>query len=1116
MNNRWNRFLSLLLALCTVLTMIPAGFALEAEEPLPEQAQAVEEGTVPAEESAEEPAEEPVQAVAEEPAEEAEAAESVAAEDTGVMAAATVIPDQTSDKDYPTLTVSGYSRGSAAEELQDLLNQERVGNAASALTRSEAAMQAALAMAAESVCGSDAKRPNGESWLTLAGDAKLEVNEGTAPLYAFTVTDSTDAEEALDNLAAECPEILNSAAYNNIGIGCFELDDGCTYWAILLLSGTAYKDAGSLGNERYSCAVPFTSEDVSVSLAVELDKTALDQGESVTMDVKLTNGLDEIAVSNADLVFASSNTKVITVSDAGVITAVGSGSAAVTVSLAADKSISVSKDLTSTLNLTAPKLTKIANATAGITVTWQKVPGATGYWVYRRLANGKWSTNGRLYIAGANETSYTDKTAAAGTTYYYTVLSVYTANNTTTQGAKDETGIGICRLPTPTHKSAKASSDGITFQWNGVTGAAGYTIWRRSGSSGWTKIGTVGSSVTSFVDTNVTKGTKYIYTVRAYNGASQSAYIYSGKSATATATVATTEYTVRSNVYYRTGAGTNNKAVGTLKAGTRVNIISGWSKKVNGNTWYKVLLNGNVYYVMSDYLLAIPTLKSVGNSSAGILLTWGKVANATGYTVWRKENNSGWKKVATISSGSTTSYTDPDAKLTVGNRYTYTVRATYGSVASWYNTAGRYIDYVKTPALVSASGSTSTGKITFTWKAVDGVDGYRVYRKVDGGSWKLIKTIEDPTAASYVDADVVNMSQYTYTVRAYIGSTLSYYVTSGMSEILIPSDTLTTVAVKADTKYYTGPGTNYTASGTLKAGAQVKVVSSEMNSGWCRVLITNTYGKHWRYIASSSLLTNPKLNKAEVTSTGIRVYWNKVSSATGYEVWRRVGTGGWKRIAILSSGSTVNYLDPSVSSGTKYTYTVRATVGSVRSWYETPGISTVFMSVPSLTGISSSKTGITFSWGLVDGANGYYIYRRPIVNGVRGSWTRIAVISNGSTLSYKDTKNLVKGTTYEYTARAYYSTSIYSGYQSPGLTASAQETLNPNTVKYKLTAAAKYYTLVNGGVYASGYKEGQNLKKGDTINVVEGITVTTQGIEYTAFLKDGKYYYVASSVIEKA
>ncbi len=67
--------------------------------------------------------------------------------------------------------------------------------------------------------------------------------------------------------------------------------------------------------------------------------------------------------------------------------------------------------------LATPKLTKIANSSAGVTINWNAVKGVTGYRVYRRGAGQTTWT----YLGTVKTTNFTDKSVVSGNYYRYTV-----------------------------------------------------------------------------------------------------------------------------------------------------------------------------------------------------------------------------------------------------------------------------------------------------------------------------------------------------------------------------------------------------------------------------------------------------------------------------------------------------------------------------------------------------------------------------------------------------------------------------------------------------------------------------------------------------------------------
>ncbi|MBR4692531.1 MAG: fibronectin type III domain-containing protein [Oscillospiraceae bacterium] len=80
------------------------------------------------------------------------------------------------------------------------------------------------------------------------------------------------------------------------------------------------------------------------------------------------------------------------------------------------------------------------------------------------------------------------------------------------------------------------------------------------------------------------------------------------------------------------------------------------------------------------------------------------------------------------------------------------------------------------PVLTGASAGPNG--ITVTWNAVEGATKYRVYRKTGSGGWT---SQGDVTGLSYTDAAVTSGTTYTYTVKAYNGSTWSGFDAAGVS-----------------------------------------------------------------------------------------------------------------------------------------------------------------------------------------------------------------------------------------------------------------------------------------------------------------------------------------------
>jgi hypothetical protein len=186
-----------------------------------------------------------------------------------------------------------------------------------------------------------------------------------------------------------------------------------------------------------------------------------------------------------------------------------------------------------TVNISTPTLSSVANTQKGIKVTWKKATNATGYIVYRKASCGNWTKIAT--ISDASTLSYEDTAVAkkSGSTYSYTVQAYNKdAKGTVTNSTYDTTGKTIRRLTKVTLATPVNTAKGVTVKWSKVTGAAGYIVYRKAGSAkSWTKVATVkGNKKVSYLDKKAkTNGTKYTYTVKAYYGSSVGSSDQTGK-----------------------------------------------------------------------------------------------------------------------------------------------------------------------------------------------------------------------------------------------------------------------------------------------------------------------------------------------------------------------------------------------------------------------------------------------------------------------------------------------------------------------------------------------------------------------------------------------------------
>ena len=178
----------------------------------------------------------------------------------------------------------------------------------------------------------------------------------------------------------------------------------------------------------------------------------------------------------------------------------------------------VSKSIAFVKNLATPQFT-LTNTISGVRVDWNFVNNATGYIVYRRVEGGVFQK-----VAGFTDgktKSYVDTKAVNGTKYYYAVKAI----NASTQSTYLSKEIVYKKsLATPQFTLTGINS-GVRIDWDLVSGASGYIVYRREGNEAFKKVAGFTDGVTkSYVDKTAVNGKKYAYAVKAINGNVQSTY----------------------------------------------------------------------------------------------------------------------------------------------------------------------------------------------------------------------------------------------------------------------------------------------------------------------------------------------------------------------------------------------------------------------------------------------------------------------------------------------------------------------------------------------------------------------------------------------------------------
>ena len=166
--------------------------------------------------------------------------------------------------------------------------------------------------------------------------------------------------------------------------------------------------------------------------------------------------------------------------------------------------------------LSKPTVKVSSNSYNSNKLSWNKVTGSSGYEVLR--ATSKTGTYKSVKtITSGSTVSYTDKSLATGTTYYYKVRAYKTVDKKKVYSSYSSVVSAKPVLKTPSVKLTSGSKK-ATIKWEKISGASGYEVYRATSKSGkYSKIKTITkNSTVSYVNSSLTKNKTYYYKVRAY------------------------------------------------------------------------------------------------------------------------------------------------------------------------------------------------------------------------------------------------------------------------------------------------------------------------------------------------------------------------------------------------------------------------------------------------------------------------------------------------------------------------------------------------------------------------------------------------------------------------
>lgn len=341
-----------------------------------------------------------------------------------------------------------------------------------------------------------------------------------------------------------------------------------------------------------------------------------------------------------------------------------------------------------------------------------------------------------------------------------------------------------------------------------------------------------------------------------------------------------------------------------------------------------------------------PKITGVSNLEKGVYVKWEAIPDADYYNVYRKVTGGSWYYLKSVK---TVSYLDMSVEN--GKNYMYTVRASKNKVLSPYY-GGTPIKFLSQVNYKSASNIADG--VYLKWNANTQANGYYIYRRINNGKWAWYTSVKSPYTTGYTDKNVSSGNVYQYRIRAFFGSNLSGYNTTGVKSTFLD-------CVKLN--YALNSNDGITVSWDKVKGASAYRVYRKIayEKNWKLIDTVSTVffndtdvvgGVYYKYTVRAlkdgylggydpdgvlvKCLTTPEVDSITSTPEGLTMEWGSVDGALNYYVYRKVeGAKTWKFIANVKDGTS--FTDENVEDGATYTYTVKAMCGFRMSAYNKQG-----------------------------------------------------------------------------------------------------------------------------------------------------------------------------------
>ncbi len=415
------------------------------------------------------------------------------------------------------------------------------------------------------------------------------------------------------------------------------------------------------------------------------------------------------------------------------------------------------------------------NTSSGPRIYWYSVPGATGYYLYRRNPKtGEYDKIKTVKDSGNKFTGYTDGAYKNKNASIYYKVKAYKGSSKTPLSLLS---LNVKAYKTPMVEVETISDNRIKVNWSKVKSGASYTVYsRHSDSSVWKKVGTTDKLYYVTNGKNYENNETYRFTVVAKVKGVNSGYFTNGRALRyleAPKLDACTYpegggitvnwqsvYGADSYIIYRK-KNTDDKWVSVGEVSGK-STTSYTDLTANKKDYYYYTVRSVRKGVKGSFndkgvgatILSAPVLLGITEEDGQSLrLSWKKIPNDCQYVVMKKTTD-GWKKIATTSDN----YYIYDLNSKI-SKVTLSVKATRGGLSGGFDKTG--VSYAAYPKVILSDSRATQEGFYIKWKIPTNADGSIVYKKTEDGEYTILKETQK---SSLVDSSVKKGVKYTYKI----------------------------------------------------------------------------------------------------------------------------------------------------------------------------------------------------------------------------------------------------------------------------------------------------------------------------------------------------------------